>query len=196
MFSFGLSSISPFLPSLYDKKLFPCCTETITMFVCASGAEFEKQIFQLLTVSFVLFEYNTDEVSNYFCRLYPYYFCNKQNHSNPSFHIECTCRITVIIVPPGFNISVVSGCLLKGSVSEFNKWRMMTALSIILPLVGRMTGSRMSVIISGSVINNRNIYDYKPCCQVALLKREDELGFASANHDPKRAVKMPQGSPK
>lgn len=53
---------------------------------------------------------------------------------------------------PGLSMSIVSGCLLKGSVSEFNKCRVITARSIILPLDGRITGSCMSVIISGSVI--------------------------------------------
>lgn len=52
-------------------------------------------------------------------------------------------------------MSVVSGCRLKGSVSEFNKWRVITALSIILPLVGRITGSSMSVIMRGSVTKKR-----------------------------------------
>lgn len=93
----------------------------------------------------------------------------KQNHSYPSLDIQRACQINVIVVPPGFSISVVRGCLLKGSVSEFNKWRVMTALSIILPLVGRMTGSRMSVIISGSETHKTHIYNYKPCFKVALL---------------------------
>ena len=93
---------------------------------------------------------------NYSCKLYLYY--SVTNKITAILH----SIITLIIFPPGSNISVVSGCLLKGSVSEFNKWRMMTALSIILPLVGRITGSCMSVIISGSVKCKRNIYNYKP----------------------------------
>lgn len=52
---------------------------------------------------------------------------------------------------PGFSISVVSGCLLNGSVSEFSKCRVMTGRSMIFPLVGRITGSCMRVIINGSV---------------------------------------------
>ena len=36
------------------------------MFVCASGVEFEKLIFLVLTVSLVLFGYNTDEVTKLF----------------------------------------------------------------------------------------------------------------------------------
>ena len=140
-------------------------------------SEFEKRFDSFLCY--------TDEVSQLF-PIQGYISYVRENYlSGLIYFINLHCiqiksqrarRITVIVVSPGFSISVVSGCLLKGSVSEFNKWRVMTALSIILPLVGRMTGSRMSVIISGSITNKRNIYNYKPCCKVALLEREDE-GF-------------------
>lgn len=84
--------------------------------------------------------------------------------------------IILIIFLFGFNIFVVSGCLLKGFVFEFNKWCMMIVLFIILLLVGRMIGLCMSVIISGFVMNKRSIYNYNFCCKVVLLKRENE-GF-------------------
>ena len=104
------------------------------------------------------------------CRIgYWYWICSlntgfwieilhRYRHTSQFNYIQPTRGITVLINSPGFSISVVSGCLLKGSVSEFNKWRVMTARSIILPLVGRITGSCISVIIRGSVTNKTNLH--------------------------------------
>lgn len=44
----------------------------------------------------------------------------------------------------------VSGCLLNGSVGELSRWRRMMDLSMMFP-EGSITGSVMSVSISGSV---------------------------------------------
>jgi hypothetical protein len=46
-----------------------------------------------------------------------------------------------------------NGCLLKGSVDELSKCRIITGRSITLP-DGSVTGSSISVSINGSVTNN------------------------------------------
>jgi len=50
-----------------------------------------------------------------------------------------------------------NGCLLKGSVEELSKCRIITGRSITLP-DGSVTGSSISVSINGSVINKMNTH--------------------------------------
>lgn len=50
----------------------------------------------------------------------------------------------------------VSGCLLNGSVGELSRWRRMMDLSMMFP-EGSITGSVMSVSISGSVGNKARV---------------------------------------
>jgi len=53
-----------------------------------------------------------------------------------------------------------SGCLLKGSVEELSKCRIITGRSITLP-DGSVTGSSISVSINGSMINNEYSHNCK-----------------------------------
>ena len=57
-------------------------------------------------------------------------------------------------------MSIVSGCLLKGSVNELKRCLIMTGLSIMLPL-GSCTGSVISVSIRGSEEEDTGICVYE-----------------------------------
>ena len=65
---------------------------------------------------------------------------------------------------PGWSSDSVSGCLLKGSVWELSRCRMMMGRSITLPL-GSITGSRIRVSISGSTMG-----ELTPCWWVSARK--------------------------
>jgi hypothetical protein len=53
-----------------------------------------------------------------------------------------------------------NGCLLKGSVDELSKCRIITGRSITLP-EGSVTGSSINVSINGSVTNNEQLHNWK-----------------------------------
>lgn len=77
-------------------------------------------------------------------------YCMPALNRNSCFTCDYWWKSMMLWLPDSSMLSV-RGCLLKGSVGEFSRWRRMMDRSMMFP-EGRITGSVISVSIRGSVI--------------------------------------------